>query len=223
MSLPLFIYFLIPCILAGFTVYFQKGSPLYLKLFPVLLVIMLLVEIAGQYVVRQFGTNVPLYNFYTSFELTFFLYLLREMMQGKVIKLVILILVILYPLYCLANIFFIQGVGKWHSNSYVIGNLLIVGLSMYYFFELFKLPKAVNLINEPAFWICSGLLFFYSCSFPFLGLVNFLTYAPDVIKRNFSSILTLLNILQYILYTIAFLCRVKFKKPHSPRIAQQNQ
>jgi hypothetical protein len=219
MSLPLFIYFLIPCILAGITVYFQKNTPLYLKLFPVLLIIMLLVEIAGQWVVREFGSNVTLYNFYTAFELTFFLFLLREMMQGKMVKLIILILLLLYPLFCLINIIFVQGINKWHSNSYVIGNLLIVGLSMYYFFELFKRPKAMKLIAEPAFWICSGLLFFYSCSFPFLGLVNFLTYAPDVIKRNFSTILTLLNILQFILYTIAFLCRLKFNKPHSTKIA----
>jgi hypothetical protein len=213
MDLPLYIYFLIPCFLLGITVYFQHTAPLYLKLFPILLAINLTVEIGGQWVAFRFGSNVTLFNFYTAFELSFFLFMLREMIVNPRLKRVILILIWGYPLFCIINILFIQKPGNWHSISYGIGNILVVGFAIYYFFELFKRPKAINLLREPAFWICCGLLFFYSCSFPFLGLVNFMGNAPGVIIRNFSSIITLLNILLYVLFTIAFLCRLQFRRP----------
>ena len=223
MILPIYLYFLFPCIIVGISVYFQKSAPLYLKLLPILLTINLIAEIVGMWLAQQYGTNVAMFNFYTSFELTFYLFLLRDMVVGKTIRLILLHLLWLYPLYCVINIVFIQGMEGWHSYSYGIGNLLIVGVSMYYFFELFKRPKAINLLTEPAFWICSGLLFFYSCSFPFLGPMNVLSVAPTVVIRNFHTIIALLNIFHYVLFTIAFLCRINFKKPFSSKIAQSPQ
>lgn len=219
MNLPLYLYFLIPCILAGVSVYFQKSSPLYLRLFPVLLTINLILEIVGQWVLKEFGTNVTLFNFYMAFELTAHLLLLREMVVGRTIKRIVFYLVLIYPVICIINIFFIQGLGNWHSISYGIGNILIVGLAIYYFFELFKRPNSINLMREPAFWICSALLFYYMCSFPFLSLANFIVNAPVVILNNFSFILNVLNILQYTLFTIAFLCRVRSQKGFSNKLA----
>ena len=112
-----------------------------------------------------------------------------------------------------------QGLNDWQSYSYLIGNLLIVGLTVYYFFELFKRPTFINLMKEPAFWICSALLFYYMCSFPVLSLVNILEKAPPILRNNLSTLMTLLNIMQYILFSIAFLCRLDFKKLLSAKIA----
>ena len=178
-----------------------------------LLAINLVVEIAGQWVVNKYGSNLTMFIFYMAFLLTAHMFLLREMIVGRVAKRIVLYVLWIYPLICLVNMFFVQGMHRWQSYSYCIGNILIVGLSIYYFYELFKRPRAINLVREPAFWICSGLLFYYMVSFPFLSLMNFVTYAPRIITNNFSSILTVLNILQYILFAIAFLCRLKLPKP----------
>jgi hypothetical protein len=150
-----------------------------------------------------------------SFVVTAHLFMLREMVVGKLVKKIVFVLLWIYPPICLANIFFIQGIGNWQSYSYLIGNVMVVGLTVYYFFELFKRPTFINLIKEPAFWICSALLFYYMGSFPFLGLANLLVKAPPILRNNLSILLNLLTILQYILFSIAFLCRVKFRKPHS--------
>lgn len=219
MSLPLYIYFLIPCIFIGISVYFQKASPLYLRILPVLLIINLFVEIFGQWLAREYGSNTTMFNFYMALLVTAHLFLLREMVVGKLVKKIVLQLLWLYPLICIVNIIFVQGISNWQSYSYLIGNLIIVGLTVYYFFELFKRPTFINLMKEPAFWICSALLFYYMGSFPFLGLINLLVSAPLIVRNNLSNILNLLNILQYILFSIAFLCRVKFRRPHSTKIA----
>jgi hypothetical protein len=219
MSLPLYIYFLVPCIFIGISVYFQKSSPLYLRILPVLLIINLVVEIFGQWLARKYGSNTTMFNFYMALLVTAHLFLLREMVVGKLVKKIVLQLLWLYPLICIVNIIFIQGISNWQSYSYLIGNLIIVGLTVYYFFELFKRPTFINLMKEPAFWICSAFLFYYMGSFPFLGLINLLVSAPPIVRNNLSTILTLLNILQYILFSIAFLCRANFRKPHSTKIA----
>jgi len=219
MDLLPYLYFLIPCILIGISVYFQKGSPLFLKLLPVLLIINFVVEIIGQWVARKYGTNTTMFNFYMPFLVTAHMFLLREMVVGKMVRKIVLNLLWLYPLICLVNIFFIQGLNDWQSYSYLIGNLIVVGLTVYYFFELFKRPTFINLMKAPAFWICSALLFYYTCSFPFLSLVNLLGDAPLIILNNLSVFLTLLNIMQYILFSIAFLCRVRFRKSQSAKIA----
>jgi hypothetical protein len=219
MNLLPYLYFLIPCALIGISVYFQKGSPLYLRLLPILLAINFIVEIIGQWVVIKYGTNITMFNFYMVFVVTAHLFMLREMMVGKMARKVVYVLFWLYPPICFVNIFFVQGLYDWQSYSYLIGNLLIVGLTVYYFFELFKRPTFINLMKEPAFWICSALLFYYMCSFPFLSLVNIARTAPPIVLNNLSVFLTLLNIMQYVLFSIAFLCRLDFKKLLSKKIA----
>ena len=86
-------------------------------------------------------------------------------------KKVIRIIMILYALIAIINIIFIQKMKAFHTVTYAFGCLLIVAVCIYYFFELFKIPKSVKLKNNPAFWICSGLLFFYCCGFPLFGLI----------------------------------------------------
>ncbi len=118
----------------------------------------------------------------------------------------------IYALAAVLNIVYIQKMQTFHTYTYVIGCLIIVIFCIYYFFELFRLPKSVKLKNNPSFWICSGLLFFYCCGFPLFGLINSWGNISPLILRNFDAIVTILNIFLYSLFTIAFLCRIKVRK-----------
>ena len=117
-----------------------------------------------------------------------------------------------YLIVAVINISFIQKMKSFHSVTYALVCLLIVAFCIYYFYELFKRPKSVKLKNNPAFWICSGLLFFYCCGFPLFGLANYLSNISPLIIKNFYSIVIILNIFLYSLFTIAFLCRIKTRK-----------
>jgi hypothetical protein len=94
---------------------------------------------------------------------------------------------------------------KFHTVTYSLGCLAVVSACFYYFFELFRLPKSVKLIRNPAFWICSGLLFFYCCGFPLYAFISLWNRVRWVIN-SFGSIITILNIFLYSLFTIALLC-----------------
>jgi len=63
-----------------------------------------------------------------------------------------------------------------HNAVKIIFIEAILGLLAvsFYFFQLFKLPPTINILNQPAFWINIGILFLFSCTLPltFLELLN---------------------------------------------------
>ena len=208
--LPLYIYFIALSFLVSCSVYlYPKNAPSYLKFFPPYFLATLLVETIATYYSSIGRTNVSLYNFFTVVEFCFYLCIMSLIIRNRTMKNSLLIVSGCYAIGAVINILFIQKMTTFHSFTYAIGCLLIVIACIYYFYELFKLPKAVKLINTPSFWICSGLLFFYCCGFPLFGLSNFVSGISSMFITYFASIITILNIFLYSLFTVAFLCRLK--------------
>lgn len=211
--LPIYIYFIAISFLASLSTYFTSGkSPLYLKLFPPFLFLTLAAESTGAYLSFVRMNNLAMYNFFTVFEFSFYLWIITLVISNTRIKKIMRSCLCLYVLIAVGNIIFIQKMKAFHSVTYAFGCLLIVGACVYYFFELFRFPKSIKLISTPAFWICSSLLFFYCCGFPLFGFTNLLSGISTLIVKNFHSIIIILNIFLYTLFTIAFLCRLKVRK-----------
>lgn len=210
--LRLYMFFIAVSFLASLSVYFKpKTSYSYLKLFPPFLLATLIVEALGVYLWSVGKNNLELYNFFTAFEFFFYLCIISLVISNNKIKRVIRITSILYIFIAVINILFIQKMKTFHTITYSLGCLLIVVSCIYYFLELFRVSKSVKLKNNPAFWICSGLLFFYCCGFPLYGLINFWSDISKLVVRNFGEIVTILNIFLYTLFTVAFLC-IKTRK-----------
>lgn len=207
-SIPIYIIFISISFIVSFNVYKQDNSAFYLKLFPPYLGLTLLIEIVGNYLVNRNIETYILYNIFGVVEFAFFLFILSKIIQNKVMRRIISITLILNALISLGNLLLFQT-DSYASISYSVGSLLVVIFCIYYFFELFRYPKFVNLVKEPSFWICSGLLFYFCCSFPLLGLTTFLESIPEVLLNHFFILLNVLNISLYSLFIIAFLCRIK--------------
>jgi len=209
--IPLYVYFVAVSFIASLLIY-QKPNPYYgyLKIFPFFLLATFLAEFYGSYLSSQGENNVALYNFFTVFEFFFYQILISLIVNNRRIKMIMQICSLIYVLIATANILFFQGLNTFHTITYSLACLIIVGFCVYYFWELFKFPKSIKLTRTPAFWICSGLLFFYCCSFPLYGFLNVWSNVPIIVK-NFMEIVTILNIFLYSTFTIAFLC-VKTRK-----------
>jgi hypothetical protein len=212
MKVSVDLIFLIVCLLASFTSFFQKPSPLYLRIFPFYFIVTVLVQQIGNYLSQHSIPNAVLYNIYSMAEFPFYFFVLWCIIQNKRVKKAILFILILYSLTAALNLIYFKQGGTFHTVNYGIGCSLIVIFCIVYFVELFQLPKAINLKREPAFWICTAILFSYVCTFPFWGLVGFLSTAPPFIIKNLNIILMIINILSYSLFTIAFLCRIRIRK-----------
>ncbi len=214
MGLQLYIYivamsisFLLSCIL-----FFKEAVPFFFKTFAPFLFLIICVEFVATWLIGQNKSTILIFNISTTLEVTYYLWVLLNILQSKLLRKILKFNILAYPAFSLVDIYFIQVPGNFHSISYAFGCLLIIVFSLSYFLELFAYTKTVILSKEPTFWICTGLLFFYSVSFPLLVFVNVMTSFPAILANNLQFILLVLNVFLYLLFSIAFLCRITIKK-----------
>jgi hypothetical protein len=210
-QLPIYIYAILISFLASLLVLRQKNFPRSLKIFPIFLLVTLIVELDSVFLINKVGNNIAVYNIFSIIEFEFYLYIIRKIIINKRVKKVISYTMVIFPLLCLYNIFVINDIYHFHVATFSLGCLIIVIYAIYYFYELFANPSAVDLKKEPAFWIITGLLFFYTCTFPIYGLANFIS-GLSVIARNIGAVLVIINVILYSLFTVAFLCKIKIPK-----------
>jgi len=202
-----YVYFIALSFLTSLIVYFNpRYTKGYLKFFPPFLFGTLIIETIGLYLGSAGRNNLFLYNFFTVIEFNFYFLVISSWIHRRSIKIVIWLTIIFYTAIAVINILFFQGIKTFHTTTYALGCLLIVIFCIFYFLELFKLPRSVQLWKSPTFWICAGLIFFYSCGFPLFALINYWQKISLLVINNFSIILEIMNIFLYSLFIIGFLC-----------------
>jgi len=212
MVLSIDLIFLLVTILIGLIVMIRFKPPIYLRILPIALIVNLIVDTIGTIVVLNGGETTILYGFYNLVPFEFYLVIIYFIIKGPRVKKVLLNVLIGFPIIWLINLLFIQGLYSFQSYTYALGCLLIVSFSMYYFFELFQRPTSFKLVLEPAFWITTGLLFYYCCIFPMAGFLNLVRDLSDRTITIFQSVAVVISVFLYSLFTIAFLCLMKIKK-----------
>lgn len=199
-------YCLFISLLASLNVYRDDAEPYpFLKFFPPLLFATLIVEIWGTYWGLQGTRNTMLYNLFFLQWVCLYLGILSIIITNRLAKMIIWVVIVLYATYTAINGMFIQGMKTITTVTNSFGCLLIVAVCIYYFLELFRQPKSVDLKHNPAFWICTGLLFYCCCAVPLYGFFSLWMNTP-IVKNNFGHINNFINIFLYTLFTIGFLC-----------------
>ena len=205
--LPLYIYFIVASFLTSLLAYSSRNRDYpYLKTFPVYLLLTLGTEALGNYLALHNRNNLLLYNSFSVVSFTYFSWIISRMIGSRKAKVIIRTTILFFLALAVINASFIQGMKQFHTITYSVGCLMIVAAAVYFFLELFSLPKSVNLRSNPPFWICSGLLFWHCCGFPLYGLINVWGPAYPLLAKNFSAIVNILNIFLYSLFVIGFLC-----------------
>ena len=211
-----FLFYAIPffagiAFLASLTTFIQPRAAFYLRLLALYLLLDCIVETYTSYQALQHHNTILINSLSSTISFVLYIYVLRAIILGPKAKRVLLYCIFIFPLICIANIFLFQKY-VFISITYSIGCLLIVTASIYYLWELFQNKTYVNLLREPAFWICSGLLFYCTCSFPVYALVNFISNVSLTFGRIIGLIMDLVYIFLYLSFTIAFLCRLRPRK-----------
>ncbi len=205
--LPAYIYGICICFVVSLSLFFKiKPEHRVLRLFPIFLFITLAAELWCNYLWESGKNNIPIYNYFSTYEIAFYLFILAKSQSNNRVKKIIYALIPIFLAFAIINIEFIQGRDIFHTISFSVGSLLIVSFCILYFLDLLRLPKSEPLLTNPFFWICSGLLFFYICGFPLYGLVNLWANIAPILIKNLDTVSIILNIFLYSLFTIAFIC-----------------
>lgn len=187
----------------------------YLKLFPFFLLLILAVELAGQIFHDPKKGNQILYNLFSTSEFLFYSFVFSSIIPNDSICRLIKKTMWVLPSICLVNILFIQGPNTFHTYTYMLGCLVMIFLSITYFFQLFHSSQNFDLLREPPFWISIGILFFYISSFSLIGVLNHISVLPNILKYNLQKILFIVNSFYYALFIVALLCQYKTTKSRS--------
>jgi hypothetical protein len=197
---------------AGLTVYFQKDVPLHLRIFPVFLFITFCFESFNLFLSLHGRHNVSFYNFYDLIATGFYLYILYNIIGNKIVKKAIIWAYILFSVFAFWNAIFWQKMSNFNNVTFALGSLIIVSFAIFYFIEVFQKKEAINLLNDPAFWICSGLIFFNTCALPYFGLVHAIERLPEKMINRITIAEIILNIFLYSTFAVSFLCRLRIRK-----------
>lgn len=205
-----FFYIIIATIIVGL-LFYQKITPRYIRLFIPFLALTLFVEIANSYNWLWFkGPNLWFFNIFTIIEFIFYFFIFYFSIKNHKIKKLVLFSIPFYVLAACINIFFIQGIFNFHTISYRIASVMIIIYCYLYFRQLLKMDISINILRDPMFWICTGLLFFYSGFFFYFSAFEYIAYTKSVYNLTLWKILSRsLNILLYSSFFIALICNLK--------------
>lgn len=189
-----------------------KNDKLIFRLFSLFLFTTFIIELAALKMAENKQNNIFIYNLFTAFEFCFYFFFFHSILKEYVKKNIICLIILLYVVLALINIFLVQGKYNFHTYTYILGCMICIILSITYFYFLFKYSKVNNLTKDPVFWISAALLLYYSCTLPVYGIINFLTNLAVPFYKGFIFIIEFMNIVLYLLFTIGFLCRISIKK-----------
>jgi hypothetical protein len=191
----------------------RKNLPGYFRFFSLITGVTFIVEsIAFYFLFFTFQPTFLLYHFYLPFEyavLAFIYY--KAISKSWKKKLFLISIPVFWALHLFLSLF-IQKIDGGNSYAIMVSLILIVTLSLSYYFELLQKEGTVSLVRDPLFWISTGNLIFYSGVFFLMGFLHFLMKEAPELSRKLMVINYFLNYILYSLYIIGFLCTIQSKK-----------
>lgn len=160
-------------------------------------------------------TYMFILNYYsTAFHLCFFLYFFKQVLEKNHFK-VVATFVCTLALFMTYSISYKEAIKNIMMNAFY-SNIALIICSIFYFIELFKSMKLQNLIEEPTFWIVTGVFIGMGTSLPFYAIGGI------ILRENIyevKAIITLIGSFAYIamhlFFIKGFLCSLKMKNSGS--------
>lgn len=153
-------------------------------------------------------TNVQMYNFFHLVQYLAFAYYFRQIIQLHFVQKIIRFFLYLYPIFWYVLVFFVFQFNEWNSYVFIVGGVFSILWAVVYCYQLLTAEEPVMLRNCSEFWIAIGLIFFYVCSVPYMGMYRFIAEYHTDLARLLWIPLQISNIVMYSLFTYAFICQL---------------
>jgi len=155
--------------------------------------------------------NYWLYNIFNTVEFIFYAYMFTQYFKLPFLRKVVFLFMPLVLIFSLSNYLFMQGTEHFHTYTLLFGSFFLVFFCCCYFYE-WVLPEQINqnLLKQPFFWVCVGLLLFYLGSVIINALYEYLRSNDmnEEGKHIYGLINQSLNVVLYSSFSISFiLCR----------------
>jgi hypothetical protein len=192
---------------------FKYNYPRHLKLFSVLLGITFLVEITANFVLtKSMGLSdyrSALYNQFALFEFVAYAYFFYLISRNTQVKRIIVFFICLFPVLWIATTFFLFGYKGWNTVVITVGGYFTVLFALLYVYHSSGHEDVTRLSKRSEFWIAIGMVIFYSCQVPYLGMLNVLNKNYPTLTRYLLRASMVIDGIMYCFFIYAYLCRRK--------------
>ena len=207
----IFVYFAL--LIANFLValyYLKKKSGNIFILFYFILVIFR--EVVGFSLQGTTYNRFLIYHILRPFDFAILGLIFKCEIRDKRFKILITILIILFLFFCYFYSFYFNNYNKPTSLNSSIQNVLMLIISLYYFYETYEYSKEINLKRVALFWISIGFMLFSTCTFFSTGFQAYLQKRNPDLAKSIFWINYLASYFLYSMFLIAQLCKVIFRK-----------
>ena len=211
--LPPFYYFEIGALIIS-VVFLYKFNHKPLRWFIPFLLLMVCTELTARYLRKVLHEpNTWLYNISIPVEYLFYGFIISSLCLTGSFKKTIIYSMVIFAVFVLINLFFMQGFTKLNTNILKVGSCLMIAYSCLGLVDLFTNDNHSSLLKNPLFWICTGVLFFNTGEFLYLFFFDtFLQNGWDKTAKVFASINNKLIYVLYSCISIAIVCSKKWEK-----------
>jgi|GEM_PF-3134839 len=195
-------------------VFLKKLGPQYIRLLVLILGITLLIETGAVWFVRTFHVkNHWIYNLFTPVQFLLYAWLFYRASDGKMQKVVIKYTAWTLIGFFLFNILVWQGYTLFNSYTFMLSGLFITFFTLSWLVALYNGPHVRQFNQQPMFWVCIGILFYFPPNIIVTGFIYELyLYSRDLSYRLYQ-INKVLNILMYGFFLIALMVAIlKWKR-----------
>ena len=191
---------------------YRKSNPSYLKLLSLLLFLTCIAEFIGTIYMHRGKNNILIFNIISVIIFLYYLYYFHSTIENKRLKRLILYVLFILPTTCLINIFIIQGMNTFHTYTYSLSCLVLVGLGIAFFVDFFTKARLTKVFLDPTLWISIGATFYFMSNVSIIGVVNTISKMPLTTIQFMGNLLHIINACFYSFLTISFLCHIYLVK-----------
>ena len=180
--------------------YIQKSR--HLRLFPLLLFIIVVVEVfLTLFKESFFFYNAIIYNVQVPLQHLLYLYILYAAMEGKrARRFLFASAIILVVVAIVSTIFLTQG-NRINSIAYCTGSVFIIAGILMKFHEMLQNPTEFNFLRNPFFYMLFAFLLFNVGTLPYFTMGNWLYYSMEGGRDMLIVLINVMSIFNFVLYT----------------------
>lgn len=149
---------------------------------------------------------------FTVFEFVLFSVFFKKILKGAPFKRILRILFVIFSVasgFILIYDTYLVGAPKWSSIFFLynIEAISLLILCIFYYVEIFRRTPILNLLQEPSFWVVTGLSFVMISTLPFSLLSDYIINSDKPLFYNLFSLFYIFYSLLFLMIVRGHLCR----------------
>jgi len=168
-----------------------------------LLITILVVESISSVLWSQKINNLPVYHFYSIVEFVLIINIYKDVLSKLFPKNFFYALIIIFSSFAIVNMCYFQSLWTFNSNATTLLGILVIFLSLSYFYALLKEVKYTSLERNPMFWLNAGFLIYFSSNLLLFFINNSMFTKADEVSYLVWGLHAIVNIVLVIFFIIA--------------------